>query len=107
MVTREAVSELIITVNQLAQKNNLKLVALQPQAEQIDKSYLKQPVSLQLGGSYQNMLRYLEDLYHLDYLMRIERIAFSSEVESKVSNADLTMGIKVTGYNITDSSKAD
>lgn len=107
VVTREGVADLIITINQLAEKNNLNLVALQPQAEQADKSYLKHPISLQLGGSYQNMLGYLEDLYHLNYLLRIERIGFSSEVESEVSSADLTMGIKVTGYNITDRSKGD
>ena len=107
LVTRETLSELIINLNRLAETNNLKLLVFKPQERKEVKSYVKYPVTLQLGGSYQNMLTYLEDISQLDYLMRVEKVAFSSAAKEKSDNSPLTMGIKVVGYNITESSKGD
>ena len=109
VLTKESLSELIINLNRLAQKNNLSLLVFKPQKKEQVKSYLKYPVTLQLGGSYQNMLTYLEDVSQLDYFIRVEKIAFSSVAnkKNKTDSSPLTLGIEVVGYNISDSSKGD
>ena len=107
LVTKNELLELIVSLNQLAEKNDLSLLIFKPQESKNVKSYTKRPINLQLGGSYQNMLAYLEDIYHLNYLLRVEKIAFSATNKSATNNSELTMGIKIVGYNLADSSKGD
>ncbi|MFO7819659.1 MAG: type 4a pilus biogenesis protein PilO [Halanaerobacter sp.] len=107
LVTRESLPELIISLNQLAAENNLSLEALRPRDKKEVKDYLKYPINLQLEGSYHNMLTYLEDIYQLQYLLRVENITFSSNSRAESDRQSLRMGLKVVGYTITDDSKGD
>ena len=104
LVTRETLADLIVELNRLADDNELSLLALKPQERKQAQPYLQYPVVLQLSGSYQKLLNYLEDIYQLDYLVRVERIAFSTADSFDSNSTGLQMGVKVVGYTPAESS---
>lgn len=102
LVSRETLADLIVNLNQLADYNHLSLLALKPQERKQVEPYLQYPVVLQLSGSYQNLLNYLEDIYQLDYLVRVEKIAFSAGDNSDSNSKSLQMGVEVVGYTTAE-----
>lgn len=87
-------SDLLLDLNNLAMKYNVKMLSIEPKKITQEDIYFKVPAEVRLIGAYDQIVNYIEGVKQLDYLTRIE------DLNLNVSNNPDYLEAKITllGY---------
>lgn len=105
-------SDLIVRVNELMNETNVDLKTMESLSNKKTESqkygYTKMPIAIEINGGYDNILKFVNEIERLKYLIKVDTLNVNSNLKADLdsgSTAEINAQIKLVAFATDDAKR--